>query len=90
VDGEDKPDEAEPAAKGNPLPVLILVLALLGGGGFFAYTKFFKGGSKKEQAKPDPDADYTDEDEEDYGLPEADGFGEDDEDLFDAEDNEPV
>ena len=90
VDGEDKPDEAEPAAKGNPLPVLILVLALLGGGGFFAYTKFFKGGSKKDQAKPDPDADYTDEDEEDYGLPEADGFGEDDEDLFDAEDNEPV
>ena len=89
-DGEDKPDEAKPAAKVNPLPVLVLVLALLGGGGFFAYTRFFKGGGKKEQAKPDPDADYTDEDEEDYGLPEADGFGEDDEDGFDAEDDEPV
>ena len=89
-DGEDKPDEAKPAAKVNPLPVLILVLALLGGGGFFAYTRFFKGGGKKEQAKPDPDADYTDEDEEDYGLPGADGFGEDDEDGFDAEDDEPV
>ena len=73
-DGEDKPDEAKPAAKVNPLPVLVLVLALLGGGGFFAYTKFFKG-KKKEQVKPDPDADYTDED---------------DEDGFDAEDDEPV
>lgn len=89
-DGGDEPDEAEPAAKGNPLPALILVLALLGGGSFFAYKKFFKGGGKKEQAKPDPDADYTDEDEEDYGLLEDDGFGEDDEDIFDAEDNEPV
>ncbi len=88
-DGEDKPDEAKPAAKVNPLPVLVLVLALLGGGGFFAYTKFFKG-KKKEQVKPDPDADYTDEDGEDYGLPEADDFDEDDEDGFDAEDDEPV
>lgn len=88
-DGEDKPDEAKPAAKVNPLPVLVLVLALLGGGGFFAYTKFFKG-KKKEQVKPDPDADYTDEDGEDYGLPDADDFYEDDEDGFDAEDDEPV
>ena len=88
-DGEDKPDEAKPAAKVNPLPVLVLVLALLGGGGFFAYTKFFKG-KKKEQAKPDPDADYTDEDGEDYGLPETDDFDEDDADGFDAEDDEPV
>ncbi len=88
-DGEDKPDEAKPAAKVDPLPVLVLVLALLGGGGFFAYTKFFKG-KKKEQVKPDPDADYTDEDGEDYGLPDADDLDEDDEDGFDAEDDEPV
>ena len=88
-DGEDKPDEAKPAAKVNPLPVLVLVLALLGGGGFFAYTKFFKG-KKKEQAKPDPDADYTDEDGEDYGLLDADDLDEEDEDGFDAEDDEPV
>lgn len=88
-DGEDKPDEAKPAAKVNPLPALVLVLALLGGGGFFAYTKFFKG-KKKEQVKPDPDADYTDEDGEDYGLPDADDLDEDDEDGFDADDDEPV
>ena len=88
-DGEDKPDEEKPAPKVNPLPALLLVLALLGGGGFFAYTKFFKGGGKKEQAKPDPDADYLDDDE-DYGLPEDIGADDEDGSDFDAEDDEPV
>lgn len=87
-DGEDKPDAEKPAPRVNPLPALILVLALLGGGGFFAYTKFFKG-KKKEQAKPDPDADYLD-DEEDYGLPEDTGLDDEDGGGFDAEDDEPV
>lgn len=64
------------------------MLALLGGGGFFAYTKFSKG-KKKEQAKPDPDADYLD-DEEDYGLPEDTGLDDEDGGGFDAEDDEPV
>ena len=86
-DGKDEPDAEKPAPKVNPLPALILVLALLGGGGFFAYTKFFKG-KKKEQAKPDPDADYVDDDE-DYGYdPE---FEDDDADSsVDEDDNEPV
>ena len=88
-DGEDKPDEEKPAPKANPLPALLLVLALLGGGGFFAYTKFFKGGGKKEQAKPDPDADYS-EDDEDYGLPEDIGLDDEDEDGFDGSDDERV
>ena len=87
-DGEDEPDAEKSAPKVNPLPALILVLALLGGGGFFAYTKFFKG-KKKEQAKPDPDADYLD-DEEDYGLPEDTGLDDEDGGGFDAEDDEPV
>jgi len=88
-DNADKPDEEKPAPKANPLPALLLVLALLGGGGFFAYTKFFKGGGKKEQAKPDPDADYS-EDDEDYGLPEDIGLDDEDEDGFDGSDDEPV
>ena len=88
-DNEDKPDEEKPAPKANPLPALLLVLTLLGGGGFFAYTKFFKGGGKKEQAKPDPDADYS-EDDEDYGLPEDIGLDDEDEDGFDGADDEPV
>ena len=88
-DGEDEPDAEKSAPKVNPLPALVLVLALLGGGGFFAYTKFFKGGGKKEQAKPDPDADYLDDDE-DYGLPEDIGADDEDGSDFDAEDDEPV
>lgn len=88
-DGEDKPDEEKPAPKVNPLPALLLVLALLGGGGFFAYTKFFKGGGKKEQAKPDPDADYS-EDDEDYGLPADIGLDDEDGNEFDGSDDEPV
>ena len=87
-DGKDEPDAEKPAPKVNPLPALVLVLALLGGGGFFAYTKFFKG-KKKEQAKPDPDADYLD-DEEDYGLPEDTGDDDDDGSEFDGSDDEPV
>ena len=81
---EDVEEPEEPEKKSNPAPVLILLLALLGGGGFFAYKKFFKGGLKKEQPKPDPDADYSDEDDEDYGLPMEDDTG------FDADDDEPV
>ena len=88
-DGEDKPDEEKPAPKVNPLPALLLVLALLGGGGFFAYTKFFKDGGKKEQAKPDPDADYS-EDDEDYGLPADIGLDDEDGNEFDGSDDEPV
>lgn len=86
--------ETEEESATNMFPVLILVIAVLGGGGFFAYTKL-KGGQKKpHQGTPDPDADYLDgEDESDFDIPE--GFDEDDEDedestMFDAEDNEPV
>lgn len=87
-DGADVPDVEKPAAKTNLTLALILVLALMGGGGFFAYTKFFKNGRKKEQIKPDPDADYSDE--EDYGLPEDIGLDDDDGDGFDGSDDEPV
>lgn len=67
-------------------------MALLGGGGFFAYTKLKGRQKQQEQEKPDPDADYLDgEDETDFELPED--FEEDEEDestMFDAEDDEPV
>lgn len=53
----------------NLLLVILLVVVLAAGGGFFAYTKV--KGKKTEEAKPDPDADYMDEDEEDYELPDA-------------------
>lgn len=83
--------EPEPEKeKANVVPALILVVALVAGGGFLAFQKF-KGKKGKEQEKPDPDADYVD-DEEDYGYVEADENIEDeDEEIFDdEEDNEPV
>ena len=102
---EAEPDEAEPAGEEpaeeveessgvNAGPILLFVVVIAGVGGFFAYTKLFKGKKKKEQVKPDPDADYTDEDEEDFGLPDDEDLAEledgDPDSEFDAEDNEPV
>lgn len=75
----------------NLLPTLILLAALLAGGGFFAFKKF-SGKKKEEQAKPDPDADYVDDDE-DYGYEEPmdDADDEEDEDYYrEDDDTEPV
>lgn len=94
-DGEDEQKE-EPEKKSgtNMLPVLILVIALIGGGGFFAFTKLKGKKKKQEQEKPDPDADYVDgEDEVDFDIPDDVDDAADEEDdstMFDAEDNEPV
>lgn len=78
--------EQKPEKKVNVIPALGLVLALLAGGGFFAFTKL-KEKKKADQTKPDPDADYTDD--EDYGYEEE---LEDDEDtnITADEDDEPV
>lgn len=63
----------------NVLSAVVALFALLGGGGFFAFKKIQEKKKEKEAAKPDPDADYVD-DEEDYGYSEE----------YDEEDNEPV
>ena len=81
--GTEEPDP-QPEKKGvNMLPVVIIILlmAAVGGGWFFMQTK------KKKQAanEPDPDADYTDDDE-DYGTGEDDDYDvSDDEDPYEAE-----
>lgn len=90
---EPEIEEPEPEKKSsvNMIPALILLIALLAGGGFFAFKKF--GGKKKdEQVKPDPDADYVDDDE-DYGYEELadDTDDDDDEDYYrEDDDTEPV
>lgn len=61
-------EEPEPEPAGNPMMV-ILILALLGGGGAFAYIKFFKN---KPTTKGNADLDDYD-------------YGDDDEDAMDAE-----
>ena len=61
----------EETPKVNVLPAVLALLALMGGGGFFAFKKLQEKKKEKEVAKPDPDADYVDEDE-DYGYSEED------------------
>ncbi len=68
-ESETQKPEDEPAKEGRktniaPVLIIIVLIAAVGGGWFFMQTK------KKKQAAsgPDPDADYTDEDDEDYGA----------------------
>ena len=61
--------EAETKKSVNLLPVALLSLALIGGGAAYGWMKL--KGKKKEQVKPDPDADYE-EDLDEYDFPEDD------------------
>lgn len=68
-----EPEAVEPEPveqkKPNVLPSLILMAVPAAGGGFFAFQKM-KEKKGRKQEKPDPDADYVDE--EDYGYVEPD------------------
>ena len=84
---EPEPDVVDPepeTPKTNMMPIVLVVIALIGGGGFFAFKKIQEKKKEQEAAKPDPDADYVDDDE-DYG------YAEEEDDFYsDSEDNEPV
>ena len=70
------------------LPAILTLIVLACGGGFFVFKKVQEKKKAQEAAKPDPDADYVDDDE-DYGLSEE--YEEDDVGFIaDDEDNEPV
>lgn len=73
----------------NWAPSMLLVIAIVGGVGGFLYTAFAKKQKQREEAKPDPDADYEDEDDAGYELPQDMGEEESD-DVELEEDNEPV
>ena len=82
-ESETQKPEDEPAKEGkktNMAPVLIIIvlMAAAGGGWFFMQTKK----KKKAESAPDPDADYTDEDDEDYGA----GSDQEIRDSYDDED----
>ncbi|MCD8195788.1 MAG: DUF4366 domain-containing protein [Lachnospiraceae bacterium] len=92
-------EEPETTKSGNLMPAAILFLALLGGGGAFAWMKL-KDKKKAVQEKPDPDADYEEE-TDDYEYPDEagedddteyyDDLNEEEEDYgYDPEDDEPV
>lgn len=76
--------EPEPEKEPNLLPAILTIVLLAAGGGFFAFKKLKGKKAEKAQEKPDPDADYVDE--EDYGDVEED----DGDFVYDSEDNEPV
>ena len=68
-ESETQKPEDEPAKEGKktnmaPILIIIVLMAAAGGAWFFMQTKK----KKKAESAPDPDADYTDEDEEDYGA----------------------
>ena len=74
---EPEPVEEPEEAPTNMLPVVVLLVALLAGGGAFLFLQMQKK-KQAEQAKPDPDADYADDDGDDFTLP-------DEEDVTDGE-----
>ena len=53
---------------GGMLPAIILLAAVVIGGGVFAFMKL-KGKKEQEKEKPDPDDEYQDEDDEEYLIP---------------------
>lgn len=75
---EDEP--AKESKKTNLAPILIIIVLMAAAGGvwFFMQTKK----KKKAESAPDPDADYTDDDEEDYGA----GSDQEIRDAYDDED----
>ena len=75
---EDEPAKESKKTKLAPILIIIVLMAAAGGGWFFMQTKK----KKKAESAPDPDADYTDDDEEDYGA----GSDQEISDSYDDED----
>ena len=75
---EDEPAKESKKTNLAPILIIIVLMAAAGGGWFFMQTKK----KKKAESAPDPDADYTDDDEEDYGA----GSNQEISDSYDEED----
>ena len=65
----------------NMFPAIVLLVAVVIGGGVFAFMKL-KGKREQEKEKPDPDEEYQDEDDEEYLIP--DDFEDQDEGIEDG------
>ncbi|MCD8159615.1 MAG: DUF4366 domain-containing protein [Clostridiales bacterium] len=85
---ESTDTEDEEKSSSNMLPLVFVVLLLVGGGGAYFFMQTKK--KQKTEERPDPDADYRDDDDE-YVLPEDEELGSDSEDYDDGyTDDEPV
>lgn len=77
----EEPQEVEvekPEKKVNWAPLMLLAIVGIGGAGFFGYSVLNKKKQEKDAARPDPDADYEDENDE-YELPEEEELEDDSE-----------
>ena len=94
--GETEPTEEESVEKPtvekqeekksvNMLPAIILLAAVVIGGGVFAFMKL-KGKKEQEKEKPDPDDEYLDEDDEEYLIP--DDFEDRESDMIEDEEDQ--
>lgn len=85
---ESTDTEDEGKSSSNMLPLVFVVLLVVGGGGAYFFMQTKK--KQKSEERPDPDADYRDDDDE-YVLPEDEELGADSEDYDDGyTDDEPV
>ena len=75
---EPTAEKQEEKKSGNMFPAIILLAAVVIGGGVFAFMKL-KGKKEQEKEKPDPDDEYQDEDDEEYLIP--DDFEDREEDM---------
>ena len=78
---EPKAEKQEEKKSGSMIPAIILLAAVVIGGGVFAFMKL-KGKKEQEKEKPDPDDEYQDEDDEEYLIP--DDFEDQDEGIEDG------
>ena len=84
---EPTAEKQEEKKSGNMLPAVILVVAVVIGGGVFAFMKL-KGKKEQEKEKPDPDDEYQDEDDEEYLIQDDFEDQEEDEISDDEEDGQ--
>ena len=84
---EPTAEKQEEKKSGSMIPAVILLAAVIIGGGVFAFMKL-KGKKEQEKEKPDPDDEYQDEDDEEYLLPDDFEDREEDEISDDEEDGQ--
>ena len=78
---EPEPEQPEKKSAGSMIGALVVLLLVLGGGGAFFFLQMKKK-KKTEAVRPDPDADYQEEDDSDYG------YADEDDDTSDEEESD--
>ena len=81
---EPTAEKQEEKKSDNMLPAIVLLAAVVIGGGVFAFMKL-KGKKEQEKEKPDPDDEYQDEDDEEYLIPDDFEDCEEEDDVKDLE-----